>query len=189
MQTIFKPIPSGSIPGDHSVEIFGDRKSKEVFFFRNGETKSFKDLPETYKRQLLQKLLKDPIARKQLGHLGYTEALKKFAFCHYGSLDNVPDFCADGQLGPSDNFRCSDNCACLAWKSKQIHTEDGKHITPKQLQIIDHIRRGFPDKLIAHKLGIAISTLDNHKTAIMKKLNAFSKVDIITKSINQNIIQ
>lgn len=189
MQTIFKPIPSGCLKGDKSIEIFGDRKTKEVYFLHDGKTQDFSQMPQKFKRMLLKKLLGDPIAREQLGHLGYTEALKRFAFCHYGSLDNVPDICSNGHLGPTDNFRCSDNCMCMSWKSKQIHTQDGQSITKKQLQIIDHIRKGFPDKLIAHKLGIAISTLDNHKTAIMKKLHAFSRVDIITKSINQNIIQ
>lgn len=186
--TIFKPIPSGAMPGDHAVEIFGDRKTKEVYFFYNGQTKTFKDLPEKYKRQLLKKLLTDKVAMKQLGHLGYTEALRQFAFCLYGTLDNLPDFCKNGKLGPPDNFRCSGNCPCLKWKSKKIQTAEGKNMTAKQLQIIDSIKKGLPDKMIAYNLGICISTLDNHKTAIMKKLHAYSKVDIVTQSINQNII-
>lgn len=186
--TIFKPIPSGSMPQDSSVEIFGDRQSKEVYFFKNGKTLDFQHLPQSYKRQLLEKLLKDKEALKQLGHLGYTEALKRFAFCLYGSIDNIPDFSEDGKLGQPDNFRCSNNCTCMHWKSKTINTDQGLNITPKQLAIIDLIKKGFPDKQIASLLGIAISTLDNHKTAIMTKLNAYSKVDIVTKSIQQNII-
>jgi len=190
MQTpqVFKPIPAGSMPGDQSVEIFGDRTSKEVFYFKDGQTHKFETLPQTYKTQLLKRLLSDKIAMKQLGHLGYTEALKRFAFCHYGSIDNIADFCKDGKLGQSDNFRCGENCTCLKWQSKNITTEDGQRITPRQLQIIDLLRKGLPDKQIAHILGICISTVDNHKTAIMHKLKAYSKVDIITKSINQNII-
>lgn len=189
MQTIIKTIPSGSIPGDQAVEIFGDRKSKQVYFFQNGKTLDFKELHPAYKRQLLERLLEDPVAMKQLGHLGYTKALKRFAFCHYGSLDNIPDFCKDGKLGPSDNFRCSDNCTCLNWKSKNITADKDVSITHKQLQIIDLLYEGYPDKAIADKLNVALSTVNNHKTAIMKKLNAQSKVDIITKAINLNIIQ
>lgn len=187
-QDVFKPIPAGSMPGDHSVEIFGDRKTKELYYFKDGQTHKFEDLPQRYKTQLLKRLLGDKIAMKHLGHLGYTEALKRFAFCHYGSIDNSADFCKDGKIGLSDNFRCGDNCQCLKWESKNITTEAGVKIWPKQLQIIDLIRKGFADKQIADIMHIAVATLNNHKRVIMDKLEAHNRVDIITKSINQNII-
>jgi len=190
MQTenVFKPIPAGSTPGDQSVEIFGNRKTKEVYYFKDGQTHKFEDLPQTYKRQLLKRLLDDKIAMKHLGHLGYNEALKRFAFCHYGSIDHVADFCSKGKLGQSDNFRCSDNCKCLTWQSKNITTINGVKIYPKQLQIIDLIKKGFADKQIADIMHIAVATLNNHKKVIMDKLGAHNRVDIITTAINQNII-
>jgi len=187
-KTIFHEIPAGSLPQDAAVEIFGDRKTKEVFFMTKGRTYDFEHLPEKHKRQLLKKMLADKKAMQQLGHLGYKEALKRFAFCLYGSLDHIPDYCKNGNLGITDNFRCSDNCQCLKWETKSISTSDGQNISNRQLQIIDLIKQGFPDKAIAHQLGIALATLNNHKSAIMKKLKAYSKVDIITSSINQNIL-
>lgn len=186
MQTI-RMTPAGLLPSDESVEIFADRKEKKAFFISKGRSLSIDELPNDFKRSLLQKMLRDKPAMKEIGHLGYSEAIKRYAFCLYGSLDHVPDF-HEGELSDAENFRCGKNCTCLKWKFKSITTINGRKITPRQLEIIELLRAGLPGKQIADRLNIELATLNNHKQAIMLKLDAHCTADIINKSIEQNII-
>ena len=186
MQTI-RQVPAGVLPQDVSVEIFADRIKKKAYFITKGRSLSIEELPKNLKRDLLVKLLQDKPALKELGKLGYSEAIRRYAFCLYGTLDHVPDY-HQGKLSDAENFRCGKNCTCLKWKFKNIRTRDGQVITARQLQIIELIREGKPGKQIAAELNIKLPTLNNHKQAIMAKLNAQNSTDMVNKAIEQNII-
>jgi DNA-binding CsgD family transcriptional regulator len=47
----------------------------------------------------------------------------------------------------------------------------------------------LPDKAIADKLDVALSTLNNHKILLFDKFKVKSKAGLITKAIEQKIIQ
>jgi DNA-binding NarL/FixJ family response regulator len=44
-------------------------------------------------------------------------------------------------------------------------------LTPRELAVLDAVRQGRPNKVIAHELGISESTIKVHVHRIMKKLN------------------
>lgn len=181
-------IPAGLLPGDKRTEIFGDRKTKKVFFVSNGETFQFKDIEPLKKAQIFEQLLNDDLAFEDLKHLQPEEATERFAFCIYGAADHIADFNENGQLNKADNFICSNNCKCLRWKSKSI-TIDGIPLTRREIQIVNLMASDLPDKQIALKLKISKSTLDTHKRNLFEKASVQSKSGLITKAINQKIIQ
>jgi len=181
-------IPAGLLPGDNRTEIFGDRKSKKTFFVSDGQTFQFNILAPMKKAQIFEQLLKDDIAFEDLKHLPQEEATEKFAFCIYGAADHIADFTESGQLNKVDNFICSNNCKCLKWKSKSI-TIDGTALTIREIQIVNLMASDLPDKQIAEKLKIAKSTLNTHKQNLFEKASVKSKSGLITKAINQKIIQ
>ena len=188
MQTNFHNTPAGIFPTDARTNLFACASTKKVFFLKKGEVKSFKELPVSFKREILKRFLADPCARKELGNLGYNAGLEKFAKCMYGSLDHVADFCEDGILQEPDNYRCSNNCQCLFWKSKNI-TYNKKAFSVKQLQVIDLIAKGISDKCIADELSISIPTLSDYKKRIQDKLNTFCKTSTAVKAIKYKIVR
>ncbi len=44
-------------------------------------------------------------------------------------------------------------------------------LSPREMEIIRYITRGFSNKLIAHRLGISHQTVKNHMTSILRKLD------------------
>ncbi len=44
-------------------------------------------------------------------------------------------------------------------------------LSPREMEIVQYITRGFSNKLIAHKLGISHQTVKNHMTSILRKLD------------------
>lgn len=181
-------IPAGMLIGDNRTEIFGDRKTKKTFFITNGQTLKFSELPPDKKAQIFEKLLSDEVAYEDLKHLTHEEAIEEFAFCIYGAADHVADFNECGQLNKADNFICSNECKCLKWKSKSINI-DGNSLTVREIQIVNLMASDLPDKQIAENLKIATSTLNTHKQHLFEKANVKSKSGLITKAINQKIIQ
>lgn len=181
-------IPAGLLMGDKRTEIFGCKETKRAFFLTDGKTYSFEDLKGELKAQLFAELLNDDIAIEDLKHLSQNEAIEKFAFCNYGAADHEPDFCEEGLLKKPDNFICSNNCMCLKWKSKKI-TIDGIALTPRELEIITLMASDLADKQIAHRLNISESTLNTHKHNLFEKANVQSKTGLITKAVQQKIIQ
>lgn len=187
MQTFYN-APAGVMPVDKRANLFACKETKKVYFLKKGETKKFQDLKPEYKRQILLRLMNDPCAFKDLGQLGYTKALEKYAKCMFGSLDSTGDFCADGKLGSSSNYRCSDNCQCLFWKSKKINI--GKEeFTPRQLEVLELIAQGLSDKQIADKLNVSIHNISDHKRRLQKKLNTYCKTSTAVKAIKERLVR
>lgn len=181
-------IPAGLLIGDKRTEIFGCKITKKTFFITNGQTHNFNDLNGAMKAQLFTELLNDHVAMNDLKHLTREEAIEKFAFCNYGAADHEPDFCEKGKLKKSDNFLCSSNCMCLKWKSKKI-TIDGQTLTKREIEIVTLMASDLADKQIASELNISESTLNTHKHHLFEKAGVHSKSGLITKAINQKIIQ
>lgn len=181
-------IPAGMLLGDNRTEIFGDRTTKKSYFITNGQTFRFEELASYKKAQIFEQLLNDDVAFEELKHLTQEEATEKFAFCIYGAADHEADFNSDGHLNKADNFICSNNCNCLKWKSKSINI-DGNPLTVREIQIVTLMASDLADKQIASELRIAESTLNTHKQNIFEKANVRSKSGLITKAINQKIIQ
>jgi len=181
-------IPAGLLIGDKRTEIFGDRNTKKTFFISNGQTFQFKELEPSKKAQIFEQLLNDDVAYSDLKHLPHDQAIEEYSFCIYGAADHEADFCENGKLNKSDNFICSNSCRCLKWKSKSISI-NGRALTTREIEIVTLMASDLADKQIASSLSITESTLNTHKQNLFEKAGVKSKSGLITKAINQKIIQ
>ena len=81
---------------------------------------------------------------------------------------------AGGTFVPADSFRSTaaklDDRPELGRKRS-----DGPDLTPRELSVIDLLREGKPNKLIARQLDIQESTVKVHVSNILKKLNAANR--------------
>jgi two-component system response regulator DegU len=61
-------------------------------------------------------------------------------------------------------------------------------LTPREMQILNHIASGNSNKQIAHVLGISEQTIKNHVSAILRKLNANDRAHAVVLAIRQGWI-
>lgn len=186
---VIHKIPAGIMPGDAATEFFGDRRTKKVFFMHNGRTLPFGKISQALKNRLLNQLMQDEVASKDLAHLPVSDALERYAYCLYGTLDHVPDVSKTGMLNGSDNFICGiPGCNCMNWRSKSIQYK-GHVIKGKQLQVLLAYRKGHDDYNVADDLGMAMPTLNGHKKKLFELFGVYSKTELVIAAIEAKIIQ
>jgi FixJ family two-component response regulator len=68
---------------------------------------------------------------------------------------------------------------------RQIRERYAK-LTAREREVLDAVVAGLPSKEIADKMGLTISTVDNHRANIMKKMGATTSADLtrIVLSLN-----
>ena len=179
---------SGLLISDNKIELFGCQQTKQVFFIQNGQTKQFNQLSNQIKANLLEMLQNDAVAMNDLQHLSLNKALEEFAFHCFGATDNNTDVFEDGTFGEVEANACEPECFCHKWNSKKVNV-NGQFLTSRELQILSYFATDYADKEIAMFLHISQSTLDSHKTNLLKKFNVHGKPGLITQAIKQNIIK
>jgi len=184
-------VPAGIHPNDNRIEFWADRKTKEVFFNKNGLTKSFTELPINIIEKLKIQYKQDYIAVAQLSqeYDNVYDQLKAYVFCLFGALDTSADF-ENGEIQASENFLCKSGtqCQCLKWKTKSIKIS-GNVLTLREIEVLELIGKGFTVKEIANHLNISVSTVDTHKDHLNKKAGVQSTPELIIKATRQNAIQ
>ncbi|MBN9043957.1 MAG: DNA-binding response regulator [Rhizobiales bacterium 62-47] len=103
-----------------------------------------------------------------LGAAGYlpkstskTELAQAIACVLSGSVAIPKNFIVSGERGDAD--------------FTQALRQRLEELTPQQLRVLDLIRRGYQNKLIAAELKLAESTVKAHVTEILRKLKLFSR--------------
>ncbi|GAK96850.1 DNA-binding response regulator [Nonlabens tegetincola] len=178
----------GLSPSDKGIEFYADVKSHRMYFLQNGIRKSFDQLPINIAVQLLHKLGNDIKAQEDLSHLSQNEKMERFAFCLYGGVDHTPDVDENGILLESENFRCSNNCTCLAWSSKTIGDNTFK-LTRREIEVLDALSTGQIDLVLIDELNISQSTLNTHRKNLFNKFNVQSTTALVMKASSLKIIQ
>lgn len=61
-------------------------------------------------------------------------------------------------------------------------------LTPREREVLELLVRGRTIKQCAQLLGRSVSTIDNHKSRIMKKLNIHRSVDLVLLALEQGLL-
>jgi two-component system, NarL family, response regulator DegU len=62
-------------------------------------------------------------------------------------------------------------------------------LTPREIEILEFIAKGYLNKQIAAELGISEQTIKNHVTSILRKLNANARTEAVVVAIKQGLIK
>ena len=62
------------------------------------------------------------------------------------------------------------------------------NLTPREMEVLQLIAEGFPNKGIASELGISIKTVEKHRQQVMDKLNIHDIAGLTRYAIERNII-
>ena len=57
-------------------------------------------------------------------------------------------------------------------------------LTPRELEILSYIARGYLNKQVAHKLGISEQTIKNHMSSILHKLDANDRTQAVVLAMH-----
>lgn len=179
---------AGIMPNDPNIEFMAVRMSMQVLWLQNGRANYFSDLPMQYFLLLKAAYLRDHNAQQFLNDVTDepTRRIELYTYYMYGELNGTPDI-IDGQLAASENFRHSINCPSLLWETKTMRIGDHT-LTPRQLTIIDLIGKDYPNKTIADKLGIALSTYDFHATNLFNAVGVTNKTALLQKAYQHKIL-
>jgi DNA-binding NarL/FixJ family response regulator len=62
------------------------------------------------------------------------------------------------------------------------------HLSPREAEVLTLLADGAPNKVIAHRLGISVHTVQFHVAAILVKLGAANRTDAIATAMRQGLV-
>lgn len=170
-------LPAGLM--DKNVEFFNHGPNVHASY--NGSVVHVKDLPMNIKAIIEADMDNNPLAYTAAIDFGKTNALdamEQYIWCRFGGFDKVPDL-LDGKMHEPEYHECGKRGSCK-YEGKlcsAIKVENG-FLTKREIEILQMIARGFEDKIIADKLGIATKTINAHKSNISLKTGLHNKVEM-----------
>ena len=61
-------------------------------------------------------------------------------------------------------------------------------LTPREIQVLELLAEGLPNKAIAHRLGIGDQTVKFHVSSISGKLGAANRTDAVRRAVRRGLI-
>lgn len=74
------------------------------------------------------------------------------------------------------NFQFEQSNRCVSFLPETLY------LTPRQLQVLEHVKLGEPNKIIASKLGMKECTVKVHVRDIMEKFNVTNRTQLVYKA-------
>lgn len=62
-------------------------------------------------------------------------------------------------------------------------------LTPRQIEVLQLVADGLPNRVIARRLGIEVVTVKNHMYAINERMGARNRVDAVVRGIQQGLLR
>ncbi|HVU74438.1 MAG TPA: response regulator transcription factor [Mycobacteriales bacterium] len=78
--------------------------------------------------------------------------------------------------------------ARLLPKLRTTERHVGYDLTPRELEVLDLLARGLPNKAIATQLYLSVNTVRNHVQSVLAKLDAHSKLEAVSTAVRAGII-
>ena len=67
-------------------------------------------------------------------------------------------------------------------------TTNAEALTPREVQVLELLAEGLPNKAIAARLGISDQTVKFHVSAICGKLGAANRTDAVRRAVRRGLI-
>ena len=73
-------------------------------------------------------------------------------------------------------------------EDEEEELEGREHLTPRELEVLELLAQGLPNKAIAARLGISDQTVKFHVAAICGKLGAANRTDAARRALRLGVI-
>ena len=87
----------------------------------------------------------------------------------------------------------------LAWLEQKVGRISGPLVgdaedlfvplSPREMEILEHVTKGLSNKEIAYKLGISHQTVKNHMTAILRKLRVEDRTQAAVYALSRGWVR
>jgi DNA-binding NarL/FixJ family response regulator len=78
--------------------------------------------------------------------------------------------------------------AILLTPRRRDGTEIEEPLTAREIQVVELLTEGMPNKAIAARLGISDQTVKFHVAAIAAKLGAANRTDVVRRAIRRGVV-
>lgn len=72
------------------------------------------------------------------------------------------------------------------------HVDDAatlaEHLTPREIDVLERLAEGLPNKAIAERLGISDQTVKFHIASIIGKLGAANRTDAVRRGVRRGLV-
>jgi DNA-binding NarL/FixJ family response regulator len=66
--------------------------------------------------------------------------------------------------------------------------QDIESLTPREIEVLELVAEGLPNKAVAVRLGISDQTVKFHLTSISGKLGAINRTDAVRRAVRRGLI-
>ena len=181
---------AGLLKKDCGIEFFGIPETLEVQWIQNGQVHSFKKLSPADFSRLVNAYKSNAEALQHIScrvengsFVSLTRQVELYTYFMYGGLDGNPDLVND-ELQEPENYRHSRDCISLKFKKIKLN---GSPLKPREVQMIDLFIEDDKDDVIAEKMGIAVSTYNQHKKELFTKTGLHTKTAVSVAAVRQRI--
>lgn len=176
---------AGLLQNDSGIEFYGIPNTREVQWIQNGHSHSFSELPPRAFMKLVNAYRSNEKAQQVIEPLGGSlrRRVELYTYFMFGGLDSTPDM-LNGELQQHENFR--ENAACISLNFKSIRL-NGALLKERELRMIDiMVNENDPkDEIVAERMGIAVSTYNQHKTALFHKTGTQTKTSLLLAAMRE----
>ena len=148
----------------------------------------FHQIDVNVKLNLLSQFLLDKKAQAglELMNIPIENQLEQFGICHFGGMDDKPDFDTD-VINP-EWFDCGrrGKCPGEGLVCKSIITPLGR-ISPRMIQYITLAAKGWYDNDIAEKMGVSSTTVSSYRVHCLAVLELENKSALVAWAKDKNI--
>jgi DNA-binding NarL/FixJ family response regulator len=77
-----------------------------------------------------------------------------------------------------------------AFRETRVEVADAEldQLTPREMDVLRHIARGFTYKQVAQKLNVSVKTVETHMTSVLRKLQLSSRHELAVWASNRKLI-
>ncbi|WBL25089.1 helix-turn-helix transcriptional regulator [Zunongwangia sp. HGR-M22] len=177
---------AGLLQKDDGIEFYGIPQSKKVEWLQNGHSHNFDKLPQGKFMILANAFNSNHEARQVINkyfgiNLPFKRRVELYTYFMYGGLDNKPDMIGE-VLQPPENYRHEEDCISLQFKKIHLNGSPLKH---REIKMLDMMLRDYKDTAIAFKMGIQVSTYNQHKKELFIKTGTHSRTALMIAAIKQ----
>jgi len=181
---------AGLLKKDCGIEFFGILETMQVQWLQNGNVHSFEELSAKNYTILANAYNSNAAALQHISciveqgsFISFKRQVEIYTYFMYGGLDGNPDLVND-ELQEPENYRHSRDCISLKFKKIKLN---GSPLKSREVQMIDLFIEDDKDDVIAEKMGIAVSTYNQHKKELFTKTGLHTKTAVAVAAVRQRI--
>jgi DNA-binding NarL/FixJ family response regulator len=102
-----------------------------------------------------------------------------------GSLRVVGEFLS---LAEARSAAIESDAILIANKAAEPRPDFEEPLTPREIEVLELLAQGLPNKAIAARLGISDQTVKFHVSSISGKLGAANRTDTVRRAVRRGLI-